>query len=319
MIEANRVVCAGVITLDALALVDGYPAADSRVEAELVELSGGGPAANAAVVLARQGVEVTFVGRVGDDASGDQTVQLLQQEGVDVSGIERVSGMRTQASAIVVDRQAGTRAISTQLMAPWTSLSPEQQEIVMAADWIHTDHLGFLPVTNSCQTVPANSVLSIDAGNPVRGFDMSYVDLFIPTVSSLIAQYGRGENESNDNNAASCAASQAIAAGATAVVATDGSQGSYVWWSDKAASLGGASSAGRASCPAYSGVDIVSTLGAGDVFHGALIAALVRGSRWKEALAAANMTAALSCRALDGRGAVPTLKELNAALEAHTA
>jgi sugar/nucleoside kinase (ribokinase family) len=54
----------------------------------------------------------------------------------------------------------------------------------------------------------------------------------------------------------------------------------------------------------------VSTLGAGDVFHGALLAYLVRGAELADALRAANTAASLSCRALDGRSAIPTLDEL---------
>ena len=55
---------------------------------------------------------------------------------------------------------------------------------------------------------------------------------------------------------------------------------------------------------------LVSTLGAGDVFHGALLAAFVRGLDLLAALEQANAAAALSCRALDGRSAIPTWEEL---------
>jgi sulfofructose kinase len=61
-------------------------------------------------------------------------------------------------------------------------------------------------------------------------------------------------------------------------------------------------------------VDAVSTLGAGDVFHGALLAQLVNETPLADALAAANACAALSCRALDGRSAIPTADELESAL-----
>jgi sugar/nucleoside kinase (ribokinase family) len=57
-------------------------------------------------------------------------------------------------------------------------------------------------------------------------------------------------------------------------------------------------------------VDVVSTLGAGDVFHGALLACLVRGLELRDALVRANACAALSCRALDGRSAIPAWDEL---------
>ena len=54
----------------------------------------------------------------------------------------------------------------------------------------------------------------------------------------------------------------------------------------------------------------VSTLGAGDVFHGALLAAFAHGLELRDALTVANRTAALSCRALDGRSAIPAWDEV---------
>jgi sugar/nucleoside kinase (ribokinase family) len=62
-------------------------------------------------------------------------------------------------------------------------------------------------------------------------------------------------------------------------------------------------------------VDVVSTLGAGDVFHGALLASLVRGLELRDALVHANACAALSCRALDGRSAIPTWDELERSID----
>jgi sugar/nucleoside kinase (ribokinase family) len=57
-------------------------------------------------------------------------------------------------------------------------------------------------------------------------------------------------------------------------------------------------------------VDVASTLGAGDVFHGALLASLADERSLAEALRRANATAALSCRGLDGRSGIPTAPEL---------
>ena len=57
-----------------------------------------------------------------------------------------------------------------------------------------------------------------------------------------------------------------------------------------------------------------STLGAGDVFHGALVAAVVRGLPLAEQLAFANVTAALSCRGLDGRSRIPRPAEVLATM-----
>jgi len=64
-------------------------------------------------------------------------------------------------------------------------------------------------------------------------------------------------------------------------------------------------------------VEVKSTLGAGDVFHGALVAQIIHGFSLQEALHRANAVAALSCRGLDGQSMIPTTSELNAFLEAN--
>ena len=64
-------------------------------------------------------------------------------------------------------------------------------------------------------------------------------------------------------------------------------------------------------------VDVTSTLGAGDVFHGALVAQIIQGYSLQDSLRRANAVAALSCRGLDGQSKIPTTTELDAYLEAH--
>ena len=63
---------------------------------------GGGPAATAAVALARAGIETYFVGAVGDDDVGRQIRTGLEQEGVDVSELAVTSGARSPQSTILV-------------------------------------------------------------------------------------------------------------------------------------------------------------------------------------------------------------------------
>ncbi len=60
--------------------------------------------------------------------------------------------------------------------------------------------------------------------------------------------------------------------------------------------------------------EILSTLGAGDVFHGALVAAQVWNKEISEAVLIANTVAGLSCRGLDGQSGIPRKNELDAYL-----
>jgi len=68
------VVCVGLATLDTIFAVPELPEPDGRVFATDLAVCGGGPAATAAVALARLGVETYFVGAVGDDDTGAEIV-----------------------------------------------------------------------------------------------------------------------------------------------------------------------------------------------------------------------------------------------------
>lgn len=56
--------------------------------------------------------------------------------------------------------------------------------------------------------------------------------------------------------------------------------------------------------PAYA-VDVVDTTGAGDVFHGAFLAALVRKMDNRAAARYASAAAAISCTSVGGRTGIP--------------
>lgn len=290
-VDAVDAVFVGVATLDAIALVDGFPGADERVVASEIVYAGGGPAATAAVAAARLGIRAAFVGTVGDDANGRTILEGLADEGVDVSGVTVTEGAASAASVVVVDRVADTRAICNR---PTPRIEVHAgAELLAAAPVVHVDHAGWAPLAES-GLLRRGQLLSVDAGNPIAGFTPETVGLYVPTVEALRRTYDPASSVSDLLTAA-------VADGCDIVVATDGARGSTAL-----------SAAGEtAHAPAYP-VEILSTLGAGDVFHGALVAAVVLGLALQEQLAFANAVAALSCRGLDGRSRIPTLTEIRA-------
>jgi sulfofructose kinase len=271
----SRVLCVGLATLDTILVVPEPPPRDGRVVATDGCVAGGGPAATAAVALARLGVDVAFAGAVGDDL-GVTIRDDLADEGVDVSRLEVVAGAQSPRSAILVEQATGARGIVH--LPGSATFEPVETD---GFDWVHVDHVGWGCIR------PGSARVSIDGGNPIPGLDLAGVSLYAPTVPALTAAYGSAE--------------AALAAGAETVVVTRGAGGSSAWTAEgDRFDVPGAHVAAR------------STLGAGDVFHGALLAALVAGEPLREALATANLCAALSCRALDGRSAIPTREELEA-------
>lgn len=285
---AAPAVFAGAATLDAIALVSRFPQPDERQVAEDVTYAGGGPAATAAVAAVRLGVPAAFVGTVGDDPEGSRILDGQRAEGVDISGAQVEPGERSGVSVVVADRARGTRAICAR-PSPDVRISRESPaaDLIRAAPWVHADHVGWAAVDAFRQaerTPPAP--LSVDAGNPIPGFRPAGVDLLVPTMDALARMYGeRGPGDLLD---------AALADGARCVVATRGAD----------STLAATGAGERYEIPAYP-VEVHSTLGAGDVFHGALLASLVRGFLLPTALRYASVAAALSCRGLDGRSAIP--------------
>jgi sulfofructose kinase len=290
-------VCVGVITIDTIALVDKYPSEDERVLANEISRAGGGPAAVAAVALSRLGVKSAIVGTIGDDADGKEVLRIFAQEGVDTSGIS-IGTTPTAGSVIVASKEHSARAISTRQPVTQAPINEAAKKLIANAQWVHVDHVGIKRLDEAGIARGNGPQISFDAGYGVETFDPIVVDLFVPTDRQMALRYPGVD-------LAVALENDSMKAGNT-VVATQGSAGS----------AGFSPETGLVTAPGFT-VEVTSTLGAGDVFHGALVAQLIQGYSLQEAMRRANAVAALSCRGLDGQSKIPTTTELDAYLEAH--
>lgn len=289
--------CVGVITIDTVALVEKYPNEDERVIADEISRAGGGPAAVAAVALSRLGVSSAIVGTIGDDADGREILRIFASEGVDTSGIS-VGTTPTAGSVIVASKEHSARAISTRQPVVQAPVNDAAKKLIANAQWLHVDHVGIKGLDQLGVARGKGPHISFDAGYGVESFDPIVVDLFVPTDRQMALRYPGVDLAVALENDSSRAGNT--------VVATRGSAGSS----------GFSRETGLVTAPGFK-VDVTSTLGAGDVFHGALVAQLIQGHSLQEAMRRANAVAALSCRGLDGQSMIPTTTELDAYLEAH--
>ena len=277
--------------MDTIALVDKYPNSDERVVAQEIKRSVGGPAAVAAITLARLGVRSAIIGTIGYDNDGDEILSIFENEGVDFSGVSR-SSAATSGSVIVVSKAENSRAISTRQPISQNPPSATAKSIVQNSKWVHVDHVGITKLDQLEIKRGEISKISFDAGYGVKDFDASKVDLFVPNNVQMKERYPDLTLE------------QAVEADATksknTVVSTYGSKGA----------IGFSFAEGLVSSKPWDG-EILSTLGAGDVFHGAILAALHKGYSLGQSMNYANLVAGLSCRGLDGTSAIPTEIELN--------
>jgi len=292
-----QAVCVGVITVDTIALVDKYPSADERVVAQEISRAGGGPAAVAAVALSRLGIKSAIVGTIGDDADGKEVLRIFEKEGVDTSGVS-IGVSATAGSVIVASKEHSARAISTRQPMVQAPINESAKKLIAQAQWVHVDHVGINRLAELGISRGNGPLISFDAGYGVETFDPITIDLFVPTDRQMALRYP-------GIDLAVALENDSMKAGNT-VVATQGSAGS----------AGFSPETGLVTAPGFT-VDVMSTLGAGDVFHGALVAQLIHGFPLQAAMRRANAVAALSCTGLDGQSKIPTTTELDAYLEAH--
>jgi len=265
--------------------------------AQEISRAGGGPAAVAAVALSRLGIKSSIVGTIGDDADGKEVLRIFEKEGVDTSGIS-VGTSATAGSVIVASKEHSARAISTRQPMVQAPISEAAKKLITQVKWVHVDHVGINRLAELGISRGNGPLISFDAGYGVETFDPITVDLFVPTDRQMALRYP-------GIDLAVALENDSMKAGNT-VVATQGSAGS----------AGFSPETGLVTAPGFA-VDVMSTLGAGDVFHGALVAQLIQGFPLQEAMRRANAVAALSCTGLDGQSKIPTTTELDAYLEAH--
>lgn len=276
------VACFGFSTVDWILEMDRPVRSDEKLPLQGLRRLPGGQAATAAVALSRWGLKVRYAGSAGDDEAGRFSLRSLRDEAVDTAGCRRVRGASSHQAFVQVE-PSGTRTI---LWHRPEALNTARYPTPRAA-WVHLD--GQEPAACRLAARQARA-----AGLPVS-LDMESPDLELAALCDVVvADRPTGEALASDPVEAS---RRLASLGARFAGVTLGAEGAV------------AVAGGRVlRCEALD-VEAVDTTGAGDVFHAGVVYGLALGWDDEEALRFATAAASLSCRALGGRGAIPTAAE----------
>jgi len=295
------ILCAGIIVLDEVFLVERFPEPDGKTQAQAFFAINGGCAANAAVAISRLGGRAALTGPLGgppgEDANGDRVLTALSRDQVDCTGCVRVPGMASPLSAIFIDAR-GDRMIVTYRDDRIANATPtDVAGLIANAAAVLADNRypSFVrPILKAARARGLTTVL--DADRPTEIDE----DLFgIATHVIFSGECLRATTGLNDL----AAGLMRVASVTTAFLAvTDGPRD--VLWLD-----------GRnlRHSPVFA-VNAVDTLGAGDVFHGAFTLALAEGRGCASAMRFAAAAAGLKCSRLGGSTAAPTRADVEALL-----
>jgi sulfofructose kinase len=276
-----RVICVGNVVRDEVFHVDALPAAGIKTDVLRYDDRFGGPAATAAVAIARLGGHAAFWGRVGADPAGDAITQALERHGVDHSGLAVIPGAKTIRSIVMVDRE-GERAIAVDRKGLSGGVVPpdlpEDAGVVLVdTRW----PAGAIMALGYARARNLPAVLDADGGS---ASDMAS----LVALSDHVIFSSQGASEFMGQGAPEEQLHRMMHLGANAVAITCGDKGS-IWMT------GGA----VVSVPAFS-VRVRDTTGCGDVFHGAYALAIAEGRKPLDAASFASAAAAI--KAVQGNG-----------------
>ena len=148
----------------------------------------GGKGANQAVAVARMGMSVAMVGRVGDDEHGETLVRGLEHENVDVSSVDMDPRAATGIAVITIDDEAE----NTIVISPGANseLGPEHieanRELISGAGVV----LAQLEVPTETVLAAARIVTGVFCLNPAPASPMpeellQRTDVLVPNRSEL--------------------------------------------------------------------------------------------------------------------------------------
>jgi sulfofructose kinase len=297
------VLCIGHVAWDISVFIDGYPAENSKSEIHTMIECGGGPAANAACLLSRWGVECALAAPIGDDGYGERIAQDHAAAGTDISLLRRDAAAPTPVSVILVNERNGSRTIINR-KAPRAG---EPLRLSSQPAWPQPPRVLLfdgheLEASLEAMKLFPNARAILDAGSLRDGTRelARRVDYLVCSEKFARELSGVANLETPEHQAAALAALHRY--NGHPVVVTSGERGVIHGTAERVERL-----------PALA-VEVRDTTGAGDIFHGAFAYGVLKELSWQETLRLANAAASLSVSVRGGRTSIPSLEKVRETL-----
>lgn len=292
----------GTNAVDYLVTVPEYPKYDSKIRLTEYRQAAGGEVASTLVGLSRLGMRTVYAGRFGSDREGEYGMEALAAEGVDIELAERIEGARTQIAFIIIDQRTGERTVVWDRDA---RLSYTASEVPLGmASKARVFH--FTPHdTAACEVLAqeakeSGTLVSVDIDNVFEGIQavLPLVDVMVTSAEFPQKLFGISEPET--------ALTELHARFGCALVGmTLGEAGSLLYCNGRFVRSPGFAAPGGCK----------DTTGAGDAFRAGLLHGILSGASVEESARTANAVAALKCREVGARTALPSVEEVRALLE----
>jgi len=304
-VGTTSVVCCGLTTVDVTQVVDRVPGSDEKVVARSLAVEVGGPAANAARTAAALGAPTTLVTALGSGPLARLARDELATAGVAV--VDLADDGDPPVSTVLVTRGTGERAVVSTNAVGREFSAPAREVLAGAGALLVDGHLLAAQITLARTARSRGTTVLLDGGSWKDGLEelLPHVDLavlsadFVPPWAAeraavAAADSARGTKKPVDD------------AELLTAVASHGPR--LVARSHGASPVSVLHDGDFRQLPVPV-VDVVDTLGAGDVLHGATAAALASGVAWPDALLRGVDVASRSVRHAGAMGWAADLRD----------
>jgi len=297
------IVVVGSTNTDMVVRADHIPAPGETILGGTFFMNPGGKGANQAVAAARLGGNVTFICKTGQDIFGKDTLQLFQKEGINTESIISDSQYPSGVALITVSKDAENSIV----VAPGANAALRKEEIEkVRTTIIEKADIVLMQLEIPMEVVEYTALLAHSKNikvilNPAPACRLSEellknVDIITPNETEAALLTGV---EVTDIETAKEAAKQLFEKGVKTVIITLGSKGALVYNKNEFNLV-----------PAQK-VEAVDTTAAGDVFNGALAAALTEDKNMLEAVEFACKASAISVTRFGAQASAPYKNEID--------
>jgi sulfofructose kinase len=286
----------GANSVDFVYRLPAYPRPDSAFAKLPITdhlISCGGQVTTALATCAAMGLSTSYIGTIGSDAHGRQMRDELQHRGIDLShAITRDAG--NPFAVILLDDREGERVVLWH-RAPRLALAASEidRDAIVSTRLVHVDDVDLDASIEAARLArAAGTPVTSDIERTTEAVRALIGAVTIPIFAEHVPLALTGETDLPR------ALEQLRMPHHAMLCVTLGARGALLL------------AAGEIIQEPGIAVKTVDTTGAGDIFRGAFIYALLRGDEPREILRFANAAAALSCTRLGAMNSVPTLEEI---------
>lgn len=286
----KNVVGIGACVMDTLINLPHFPQEDSKIRADSSKQAGGGPVATGLCAAARLGASAEYIGVLSDDSSGRFLIDDFKKYGIKTENVNIISGGRSFTSVIWLSKESSTRTcVYDRGNLPPLELDDKQKQAIINADLLMIDGNELNAALEGVKIAHEHGTKVLyDAGGLYDNIKslMPFVDYLIPSEEFAL-------KFTNCDNVIDAAKALFDKYAPEVVVITRGKSGGVLYDGKNIVEY-----------PAFS-VCVADSNGAGDVFHGAFAAGVLKGFDYVKCCYFASAVSAIKCMNVGARESVP--------------